>query len=173
MSGSWLELESKLDRLAKDFAGVDGRRDMAEIGLRLKGEVDRAAERELGSDRSMSGWSRSKPIEITGTFRPRNSSVVIFARGGQVMRVLESGRHMGDSDLILGPGVNRKTGVTARTKGGKVRKVRATRSRRWNGYTQPKNTWTEATTAIAARGPGVAHSVKVDKAMSRLFSKGG
>ena len=71
---------------------------------------------------------------------------------------------------MAGPGVL-ASGLTARTKSGAVKKVRARKVRRWNGYTQGKGTWSDASDAIVGDAARVLNEEKV-AAMARHFTRG-
>jgi hypothetical protein len=65
---------------------------------------------------------------------------------------------------MQGPGIS-KDGTTSRTKSGALRKVRTSKARRWNGYTKPKHTWTDATQIMEREMPKrYAHEFEADMA---------
>lgn len=119
---------------------------MAELGGKLK---------PLGAKPGMSGWNRGREIPLEAAYAlHRDGLGVTMHRSGRSAgpyRVANDGRHTGNAAGFAGPGINRKTGVTARTKSGAVRKVRATRGRRWNGVTRGRGTWDQAAAAMQAR----------------------
>ena len=110
-------------------------------------EAKRAVAADLG-DQSMSGWRRGKPInlETKASFSSQANTVTIHRtrESAGPWRVAEEGRNQGNASGFSGPGINRRTGLTARTKSGAVRKVRAVKARRWNGTTRGKDTWSDA-----------------------------
>jgi len=171
-SFGFTSLDKKLDIFARELSGKPAKARVEAVARSLAPLVEKAAQGDLG-DNSMSGWRRGNPIAITGVVRVDTKDVAIEPgkRAKGPMRVLETGRHFGESGGFQGPGVNRKTGETARTKAGKVRKVRARKSSRWNGHTQPRGTWTKAEEHIAAAYPP-AMAAQVDDVMFSLFLKG-
>lgn len=117
------------------------------IGSGAVDDVSQAVRHDI-RDNSMSGWRRSKPVQISGRYEIQADTLVILPTAAGPMRVLEDGRNHGNPGGFQGPGVNRKTGTTARTKAGKLRKVRATGGHRWNGTTRGKGTWGDAVETI-------------------------
>lgn len=104
----------------------------------------RAASADLGGDPKFSGWRPELDTQVK-PIRAGVGHVLIPTRSGAgPWTVAEFGRNQGNAGGFAGPGINRRTGLTSRTKAGNVRKVRAVKSRRWNGYTQPKFTATKA-----------------------------
>lgn len=140
-------------------------RRLTKVGVQLK-RVG-ASEVHLGSDRGFSGWRRGAPIQLGLAFKVHTDSSGLTmhrtARSAGPWKVAEDGRNRGGSSGVAGPGVNRTTGVTARTKSGRVRKVRATRGRRWNGYTAGRGTWTAAQSTMSrAAGSALADGTAAD-----------
>ncbi len=133
---------------------------------RLEGEAAQviaaeAAANDLGSDRAFSGWDRNHPIPLDTRLQNApdyNTLLTPVFPGGWT--VAEFGRHQGNASGFSGPGVNRATGATARTKAGRVRKVRERQAKRWNGTTRPKNTASDALKVMEKELPKV-----VDKAV--------
>lgn len=172
MSSSFADLSRKMDALADDLSSRKVRTRLAvEARRRLVPFVAAAVKADIG-DESMSGWKRSAPINIAGnvTLESDGVGIVPKGRGAGPLRVLEQGRHQGNASGFSGPGINHRTGVTARTKSGAVRKVRATGRGHWNGSTQGKGTWSDAVERIVAEAPNVANDIKVD-AMARYFTR--
>lgn len=145
-------------RLALYHAELTGRASQARasrVGVLSRSDINQAVRADLG-DQSMSGWRRGNPHEIAGTSRVVSDHEVEMLparRAGGPMRVLESGRNQGNAGGFAGPGINTRTGSTSRTQSGAVRKVRSRAGKRWNGTTQPKHTWTEATERLAREMP--------------------
>jgi hypothetical protein len=158
----------KMEAVQRDLTGQTSRSQMARVGKKLQPEIDRAVRGDLG-DTSMSGWRRKGPIPIVGSSRALSDHAVIVepvkpAKGP--MAVLERGRNVGNAGGFSGPGVNRSTGATRRTKSGGVAKVRAFKAKRWNGYTAGKGTMSEASQAIKVKAPGL-----VEGELVRVLSK--
>ena len=93
--------------------------------------------RSLGADAAFTeGWGEN-PIQTRIVVGPTPGQARVEPKPQQlgVARVADIGRNHGASGFH-GPGINRKTGVTSRTKKGNLRKVRAAKARRWNGVTE-------------------------------------
>jgi hypothetical protein len=147
-------LAAKIERVADDMTGQTSRAQMARIGAKLQPEIDRAVSADIG-DTSMSGWRRGSPIAIVGSHRVLSDHAVVVQPVGQAkgpMAVLERGRNIGNSGGMAGPGVS-ADGSTRRNKNGSLRKVRARKAKRWNGYTQGKGTMGDASRVIADKAP--------------------
>jgi len=78
------------------------------------------------------------------------------ARSAGPWTVAEQGRNQGNAGGFFGPGINATTGLTARTKSGKVRKVRARALRRWNGTTRGRDTASDAVALMEREMPKLA-----------------
>lgn len=148
---------------------VQPSRAMAQaVGDRLAPLVRQAIVADIGKP-SMRNWpSKGEPegraivlkgerAAEFGTARTGGVMIIRDRRGAGMVRLLDRGRNMGQAAGVAGPGVNRKTGITARTKSGNVRKVKAQAGKRWNGYTQPEYTWADALKLMRAAAPGAVH----------------
>lgn len=174
MDAGFARVHKWANQIERELDGSAAKARTRRVGFVLQREVDAAVRRDLG-DQSMSGWPRGNPLRISGRSKVLSpTDVLIGARrgAGGPMRVLQSGRNMGQTGAVLGPGANRTSGLTARTKAGNVRKVRATKGRRWNGYTAPKRTWSKAESEIGNKAPGVVHDVFVIEPLRRAVRKG-
>lgn len=116
-----------------------------EVGRAAKKIAANAASADLGGDPKFSGWAPKLDTQYR-SLRGRSQGVVIMPTRSSAgpWTVAETGRNQGETGAFVGPGVNRKTGTTARSKSGAVRRVRATKAKRWNGTTKGKNTATDA-----------------------------
>ena len=117
-----------------------------------------AASRDLGGDPKFSGWAPELDTQIK---RRRTSAVLLPTRtSAGPWTVAERGRNQGDGGggAFFGPGVNRRTGETARTKSGNLRKVRSFRAKRWNGRTRGKNTASDAVARMERELPLIAEA---------------
>jgi hypothetical protein len=164
---------AKMQAVQRDLSGVTSRQQMARVGAKLAPEIDQAVRADIG-DNSMSGWRRSGPIQVVGTSRPLSDHSVVVepvraAKGP--MAVLERGRNQGNASGFSGPGVNRKTGTTRRTKSGAVGKVRAFKAKRWNGTTRGKGTMADASQAIRRRAPGLVED-EVVRTLAKHLRRG-
>lgn len=150
---------------------VQPSRSMAQaVGDRLAPLVRQAIVADLGKA-SMRNWpSKGEPegraiilkgerASEFGTARTGGVMIIRERRGAGMIRLLDRGRNMGQAAGVAGPGVNRKTGMTARTKSGNVRKVKASAGKRWNGYTAAEHTWADALKLMRAAAPGAVHEI--------------
>lgn len=121
------------------------------------------ATRDVGADRKFTGWKPA--LDLTIRIRPDIGVLQPSRSSAGPWTVAELGRNQGNAPGFSGPGVNARTGVTGRRADGSLRRVRARRARRWNGYTQGKRTASRATARINRVLPGVAQAdfVKVLK----------
>ena len=148
MATSLPEFERKLVAIGKEFDGTAGLERMKRVAMDTKGDIDAAVTGDLG-DASMSGWRRGKPIKVKGAYRVEGSVVAMVPSAAGPMRVLQDSRNSGAG--FAGPGVNRSTGQTARGKRGNVKAVR--KNKRWNGTTDGKDTWSDATEIMVREVP--------------------
>lgn len=160
------DLAHRVDLLAREMGGQAQQARLRKVGALSKADINEAVRADLG-DMSMSGWRRGNPHEIVGRFQLQGDSAVVMSPVGKAigpMRVLEQGRNQGNASGFTGPGIG-SDGTTARTKSGRVRKVRARRGRRWNGTTRGKGTWTDATKIMSEKMPArYEHALVVDMA---------
>lgn len=124
------------------------------MGKAAKKIAEREASADLGGDPKFSGWSArlDTRYDIVGPGK------VLFKptpRSAGPWTVATVGRNQGNAPGFAGPGVNRSTGLTARTKSGGVRKVRARRAKRWNGVTAGKGTADRAVARIESEVPKI------------------
>lgn len=173
MAESFADLQRKLLAVERDLEGRASRSAMARVGRALRPEIDRAVSGTLG-DLSMSGWRRSGPIDIVGSHRVLDDATVLIEpvkRAKGPMAVLERGRNMGGgSHGFSGPGIS-ADGTTRRNANGAIRKVRARKGRRWNGYTAGKGTMSDASQAIKDKAPALIAD-EVHKALARRLTGG-
>jgi hypothetical protein len=153
MADTFASIAAKLDKLANGLRGPELRKVMERAGKAAQKTAERAASADLGGDPKFSGW---KPTLDTKIVHVGEGKVLIqpTARSAGPWTVAEQGRNQGNAGGFAGPGVNRRTGATSRTKSGKLRKVRQS-SRRWNGRTAGKGTASEATAAMARETPRI------------------
>jgi len=152
-----------------DLTGPEKRQVTRAMGLEAQRIAATQAARSLGGDRAFSGWNRGSPIALDtrlSSARDFNMLMVPTRRSAGPWTVAEQGRNQGNASGFSGPGINRSTGLTARTKSGAVRRTRARASRRWNGVTRGRRTATNAVTEMNRRLPPVA-----DKAVLKISRK--
>lgn len=174
MADDFASLNRRLGQLAGEFDGTAGRKRLEAVGRQTKADVDDAVRADGLGDQSMSGWRRGAPIKVTGQARVISDSEIFVGPQGKgigPMRVLESGRNQGNASGFSGPGINTKTGTTARTKSGGLRKVRARKKKRWNGTTEGRDTWSDAVQLMESRVPGRVHK-QVQAAIRRHIGRG-
>lgn len=137
------------------------------VGRMAKDEAAKAARADLGGDEMFSGWPQAELVTRYDVLDEGSALLKPTRRSAGGWTVAEFGRNTGRSanSPILGPGVNRRTGLTSRTKTGRIRKVRAYgAARRWNGVTRGKNTASDAHDAIERKLPRV-----VDQRLARTI----
>lgn len=156
-----------LDRFVHDLANDALSRVGREVGKRAVKIANEEAAKDLGSDRKFRNWAPTADTRAV-ELRPGVVSIRPTPKGAGVWTVVTQGRHQGNASGFSGPGINRKTGVTARTKSGAVRKVRARASKRWNGTTKGHGT---ADRAVARMEPVVKEVVQaqVVKTIAKFF----
>ncbi len=158
-----------LDKMMAELTGPEKRkitRAQAEEAQRIAAH---AAVSDLGGDRAFSGWTRANPIQLDTQIRnARDYNTMLTPTKGSAgpWTVAEFGRNQGDAGGFAGPGVNRSTGLTARTKAGAVRKVRARKARRWNGTTRGHRTASDAIKVMEDKLPKIA-----DAAVTKIIRK--
>ena len=149
---------SDLAGLSRDLTGEEQVRITRAQGKAAQQIAAGAATRTLGGDRGFSGWNRGAVIPAdTRLFKISGGHVMAPTRSGAgIWTVGEFGRNQGNAGGFSGPGINRRTGITSKTKSGGVRRVRGSRARRWNGTTQGKGTATRAQAEMQRELPKIA-----------------
>lgn len=143
--------------LEAELSGPEQRRITRLMGKEAQQISAKQAAHDLGGDKAFSGWNRGRPIPLDTRLKSgQHGETVLLPKFAGGWTVAEQGRNQGNASGFAGPGINRRTGITARTKSGAVRRVRATRGRRWNGVTQGKRTATKATDEMAIKLPKIA-----------------
>lgn len=156
---SFSALLKEAEKMGKELENAEKRKithAQAERGQKI---IDSEFSSDLGSDRAFSGWRRGSPMPADTQIKTtRNNGAVLMPTrsGAGIITTADQGRHHGDAGGFAGPGINRRTGVTSRTKSGALRKVRATRSRKWNGTTAGKHTASRAVTRMERELPKIA-----------------
>ena len=139
MTESLSSFQRKLNALERELTGPKLKQHMKAIGEAAKEIAEAEASRDLGGDPKFSGWAP----ELETRYVHVDDGVISFRptkRSAGPWTVANDGRNQGTASGFFGPGANRLTGQTARTKTGNVRKVRAFKARRWNGTTRGKGT---------------------------------
>lgn len=165
-------LKKRIDGLASEFNGKAVDERLKKVGELLEPYVDQAVVGDIG-DHSMSGWSRKKPMEITGHSELAKSaehgifiaaankaSPVKWARALGVMRVLTDGRAAAEA------GSFRISGTRIRKKDGAVVDKRR-RRKRTVGFMPGKGTWNDAETEISANVGKAVHDALVIDVIKR------
>lgn len=152
------EFYADLEKVGKELTGPEKRKITRDMGKKAQAIAARAADAApIGG--SFSGWRRGNPIGLDTQLRNGRDSVTLLTptrSSAGPWTVAEKGRNQGETGAFLGPGVNRRTGATSRTKSGAVRKVRVTGGRRWNGSTVGFETASKAQAAMEKQIPDVA-----------------
>lgn len=164
---SFADFAAALDKLTADLTGPERKRitrEMAGSGQKL---AESAASSDLGGDPKFSGWKPPLETQIRSA-RNFNTLLTPTRHSAGPWTVAERGRNTNASSGFLGPGVDSVTGLTARTKKGNIRVVRARAARRWNGRTAGKNTASDAVRAMEAKLPDIAEK-GVAAAIERRF----
>ena len=162
---------AELAGLERDLTGPEQERITRLQGKEAQKIAAAAASQTLGGDRGFSGWNRGAVLHLdTRLFKIRGGHVMApTRRGAGPWTVAEFGRNQGNAAGFSGPGINRRSGITSKTKSGGVRRVRASRSRRWNGVTQGRNTATIAHARMQRELPRIADR-EVLKVTRRRFT---
>lgn len=158
------DIVKRLEAMEKALTGKDLKERLQQVGEAMKPIAHKAAAQDLGSDAAFSGWRNKAggvmPLNVAYTIDPAGKSVTIhrdrFSAGP--WRVAQSGRNAdGGVGAFQGPGINLRTGRTARRKDGSLRanagRVARSRQRRWNGRTEGKGTWDKAAEAMSHEAP--------------------
>lgn len=166
---SMADFGADLAKLTQDLTTDEQRRITRIMGKQAQEIAGQQATHDLGGDKAFSGWNRGSPIPLATHLKAgRHDETVLLPKFAGGWTVAELGRNQGNAGGFAGPGINRRTGVTSRTKAGKVRKVRAARAKRWNGTTRGKATATHATDEMADKLPQIADR-EVLKVIRRRF----
>ena len=165
MADTFATFAVKVDKLQRELSDDALGHD---IGKMAKEEARKAAANDLGGDDMFSGWSKAPLVTRYDIVGPGKVSFHPTPRSAGPWTVAETGRNQGNASGFSGPGVNRSTGETARTKSGGVRKTRARGGRRWNGRTQGKGTASDALAAIDKRLPKIVET-QVGRAIRKIF----
>lgn len=147
---------AEMGKVAKDMEAGEKRRITREQAEAARKLAAGTAAADIGG--SFSGWRRGNPIELDTQIKTtRNNGAVLFPTKTSAgpWTVAEKGRNQGNAGGFAGPGIGRN-GLTARTKSGGLRKVRARKAKRWNGRTDPKHTASEAVAAMERELPKIA-----------------
>ena len=137
------------------------------IGEMATEEAEAAASADLGGDPKFSGWAPTLDTEFK-LLEPTKVLLKPTRHSAGPWTVAQQGRNRGNAPGFQGPGVNRRTGLTSRTKAGNVRKTRAFRAKQWNGVTAGKGTADDAHRRIQRRMPDVVE-VELNKSIRKTL----
>lgn len=159
---------AELDAFERDLTGPEKKGITRLMGVEAKHIADGHVKRSLGAKRAFSGWNRGHPIPLGTHLKPaRDFNALLLPTFPGGWTVGEFGRHAGGgAGGFQGPGVNRRTGRTTRTKSGAIRGVRVQAARRWNGVTQGKHIASRAAVDMERQLPRIA-----DKAVLKVSRK--
>lgn len=135
---SFADFGDALDKMAKDIERESKTRIASEMAKRAQAIAETQASADLGGDPKFSGWkpplgTHIKPIKTGMLVLPTRS-------GAGPWTVANQGRNQGNASGFSGPGISKKSGLTKKLKSGGVGKVKAFKSKRWNGTTKGKHT---------------------------------
>lgn len=176
------EFAGRLEEMAHIFDAKALEIIVAGVQKPAQSIVELSVRGDIG-DLSMSGWRRGAPIALSSHTEMENGAIVVrpgtvdkaWRRGKGPMRVLEQGRNQGGASGFHGPGIVQKSGKnyqagdTARTKSGRVRKVREHKAKRWNGHTTGRGTWSDALVGMTRDLPGAAQEALFKDSVRKLF----
>lgn len=135
------------------------------MGERAQKIAHESAAADLGGDAKFSGWK--PPLDTHLKFKAGATIMLPTRSGAGPWTVAERGRNQGNAGGFSGPGIG-KSGQTSRNKSGALRKVRAFKSKRWNGTTKGKQTASKAVARIEKEVLPIAqHGIR--KALVRHF----
>lgn len=146
------DLVARLRAVEKTMSAAEQRKRLRTVATAVKPLATKAAVADLGANAAFDHWHKRGggdviPLTVRFTMHGGNRPSLTMHRDGKSAgpwRVAEQGRNQGNVAGFAGPGINHRTGVTARTKSGNLRKTRITKARRWNGRTDGKDTWSDA-----------------------------
>lgn len=166
MADTFGSFNKKLDVFFGGLRDPQLKRVMAEVGEAAQKAAEKAASADLGGDPKFSGW---KPTLDTQVKHIGEGKILIQPTRSSAgpWTVATKGRNQGNASGFAGPGVNRKTGQTSRTKSGGVRKVRQ-QTKRWNGRTAGKGTADKAVAQMNRDTPPI-----MEKAVTDAIRKAG
>lgn len=168
------EIGLRLVALSRSHQDPELARMMAKLGQAARLDAKRAASADLGGDPAFSGWRRGAPIQLDTVTRYMGNGAQYVGparKAAGLWTVAERGRNAdGGVGAFQGPGVNRRTGMTMRTRTGRIRNSRA-KGRRYNGQTAGKNTATDAREITARETPKRLRQESL-KVMTAAFKKG-
>jgi hypothetical protein len=152
------EFSKRMTAVSRALSGADAQKVMTAVGAKGIRDARAAVPPDLGGDHRFSGWNVALGVKASPHRGAPGVTVHPDQRGAGPWRVAEQGRNQGNASGFAGPGINRRTGETARTKSGGIRRQRARRGRRWNGRTQGKGTWSDAVAIMNRKLPAHVRS---------------
>lgn len=171
---SELRVAKKLEAYAHLLSPDAVKRILAEVGVKMKPEVQAGVERTPATrgslrDGSMSGWGKrdGTPFVLTGRYEQPEPTVLEIVPARTALgpiRVLEAGRQ------AYKAGDQRVKGTYRSKKTGEVR-TRLRKVKRNVGATAPKGTWTDITGVVEKKAPALFVAERV-KAISKILSRG-
>ena len=135
--------ERELAKFGKELEKVERQRITEEQAKAMQAIATRVASADLGGDPKFSGWAPTLDTQLK-TLRDGATLLTPTRISAGPWTVAEFGRNQGNASGFAGPGLNTRTGNTARKNDGSLRKVRQRKAKRWNGYTRGKETATKA-----------------------------
>lgn len=171
---TFASFSNELGRFADSLSTKVVKEITREMGEQAQALAARSAAGDLGPDRQHTGSGKGwqVPLDTKLIAKPDGATILSPTRfSAGPWTVAERGRNVGETGLLLGPGISQKQGTTLRNKNGNVRKVRSFKSERWNGVTAGKDTASDAVSLMKRSLPAVAER-GVNRAIVARFGKG-
>lgn len=151
---SFGDFGAELNKMAATMEKEARQRITRPMGEKAQKIAEAAASADLGGDPKFSGW---KPRLDTQLKDGQNGSTILMPTksGAGPWTVAQVGRNQGSAGGFSGPGIG-KSGLTAKTKAGGLKKVKSFKSKRWNGTTKGKNTADKALARMETELPKIA-----------------
>ena len=136
---SFAAFERELAKFGRELEREERRKITEQQAKAMQDIATRVASADLGGDPKFSGWA---PILDTRLKQLTSGATLLTPTKTSAgpWTVAEVGRNKGNASGFAGPGVSATTGKTSRNKDGSLRKARARKRKRWNGYTDGKQT---------------------------------
>lgn len=149
---------ARLGKLNRELNDAHAVAAVATAGEKCRAIATRVASGDLGGDAKFSGWEPTLDT-LYKPLTPGRGLIYPSRTGAGPWTVAERGRNQGNASGFHGPGINRRTGVTAASIRSGKRKVRTTKAKRWTGRTKGKATASHAvklmTPVVDAAGLGL------------------
>lgn len=168
---SWSSLDAfgaDVKKMVRDLERKEAKRITREMAEKAQQIAEAAASRDLGGDPKFSGWAPTLDTQIKPSRDGLGHVIMPTRSSAGPWTVAEFGRNQGNASGFAGPGINRSTGLTARTKSGGIRRQRMRKAKRWNGVTRGKGTASDAVSRMDRELPRIAER-EVRRVIARQF----